>query len=585
MFKNLCLLTLSLAQLGPSAVLRVEVSKRSDVLGGKSFGSAGPYERMVGKVFFAVDPNLPANKIITDIDKAPRNAKGLVEFSSDLYVIKPRDPSRGNGNVFYEVSNRGRKGTLTMFNHGSSSFDPRSEADFGDNFLMEHGYTIVWLGWQFDVARDEGLMRLYAPVAHDGDRPITGLVRAEIIPDKKEYTHSLADRTHIPYQPMNPDDPNLVLTIRERNDAPRRPLPRGAWKIVEGTHISMAEGFEPGKIYELVYTSKDPSLVGLGPAATRDFMSFLKFGAGDTATPLSDQKQYIKRAYGYGASQSGRFLRTFLYYGFNADEKGRPVFDGVMAHIAGAGRGSFDIRFGQPSRDGHPFMNLFYPTDIFPFTDKPETDPETGMTGGILDKAEQAHVTPKIFYTDSAYEYWGRSAALIHSTIDGKQDLTLPVTTRIYFFAGGQHGPAAYPPVRTTTKNLPNPNPYTWSMRALLLAMDRWVTSNVEPPASQYPKISNGTLVTLSALEFPKIPGQIVPGRPQHAYRVDYGPEFRTRGIITIEPPKVGHAFATMLPQVNADGNETSGVRMPDIQAPLGTFTGWNLPRRRARLA
>ena len=578
MLKKIFALALCLAPAMPARLLRIELSERSDVLGGKSFGSVGPYERLVGKAFFAVDPKLPANQIVCDIDKAPRNDSGLVEFSSDIYVLKPRDPKNGNGAALYEVSNRGNKGMLAMFNRATASHNPKAQAEFGDNFLLDRGYTLIWLGWQFDVPRTEGLMRLYTPVARDGDRPITGLVRSEILVDKKEFSRSFADRnTHIPYPMANPNDPTLTLTVRDRNDGPRRNVPRSEWKIVEGTHVAMAAGFEPGRIYEIVYTAKDPPLVGLGPAAIRDLISFLKYGNGASTTPLAEERQFIKRAYGMGTSQSGRFLRTFLYFGFNGDEKGRKVFDGVMAHVAGAGRGSFNIRFGQPSRDGHPFMNLFYPTDIFPFTDVEETDPDTGLTDGLLVKAEQAHVTPKIFYTDSAYEYWGRAASLIHTTPDGKKDAPIPATTRIYFFAGGQHGPAAFPPVRTVTKNLPNPNPYTWSMRALLVAMDKWVAQDIEPPPSQYPKIAENKLVPLSSLQFPKIPGVSVPTRPQRAYHVDYGPDFRTLGIISIEPPRVGKPFPTLVPQVDADGNETSGVRMPDIQAPLGTYAGWNL--------
>ena len=577
MLQKIFVLALCLAPAMPAGLLRIEVSERSDVLAGKSFGSVGPYERLVGKAYFAVDPKLPANQIVCDIDKAPRNDSGLVEFSSDIYVLKPRDSKNGNGAALYEVSNRGNKGMLAMYNRATASRDPKTAAEFGDNFLLDRGYTLIWLGWQFDVPRTEGLMRLYTPIARNGDRPITGLVRAEIIADKKEFSHSLADRNHIPYPVANPNDPTLTLTVRDRNDGQRRVVPRSDWKIVEGTHVSMPAGFEPGKIYEIVYTAKDPALVGLGPAAIRDLISFLKYGNGNSATLLADQQGFIKRAYSMGTSQSGRFLRTFLYYGFNADEKGRKVFDGVMAHVAGAGRGSFNIRFGQPSRDGHPFLNLFYPTDIFPFTDVKETDPDTGIKDGLLMKAEQAHVTPKIFYTDSAYEYWGRSASLIHTTADGKKDAPIPSSTRIYFFAGGQHGPAAFPPVRTVTKNLPNPNPYTWSMRALLVAMDQWVANNVEPPPSQYPKIADNKLVPLSGLQFPKIAGVSVPTRPQMAYHVDYGPDFRTLGIISIEPPKVGRPFPTLVPQVDADGNETSGVRMPDIQAPLGTYAGWNL--------
>jgi hypothetical protein len=414
MLKNLFLLALCLAPATSAGLLRIELSERSDVLAGKPFGSVGPYERLVGKAYFAVDPRLPANQIVCDIDKAPRNDSGLVEFSSDIYVLKPRDPKNGNGAALYEVSNRGNKGMLAMYNRATASHDPKAAADFGDNFLLERGYTLIWLGWQFDVPRTEGLMRLYTPVARSGDRPITGLVRAEIIADKREFSHSLADRNHIPYPVANPNDPTLTLTVRDRNDGMRRIVPRSEWKIVEGTHVSMPAGFEPGKIYEFVYSAKDPALVGLGPAAIRDLISFLKYGNDNNVTTLADQSRFIKRAYSMGTSQSGRFLRTFLYYGFNADEKGRKVFDGVMAHVAGAGRGSFNIRFGQPSRDGHPFMNLFYPTDIFPFTDVEETDPDTGIKDGLLMKAEQAHVTPKIFYTDSAYEYWGRSASAQH---------------------------------------------------------------------------------------------------------------------------------------------------------------------------
>jgi hypothetical protein len=222
-------------------------------------------------------------------------------------------------------------------------------------------------------------------------------------------------------------------------------------------------------------------------------------------------------------------------------------------------------------------MNLFYPTDIFPFTDLDETDPEAGLTDGLLARAMKEGVTPKVFYTNSSYEYWGRSASLIHTTIDGQKDAPLPDTTRIYFFAGGQHGPASFPPAKNHAQNLSNPNDYRWAMRALLVAMDRWVRDGAEPPASQYPRIAQDTLVPLGAVQFPKIPGVAVPTRIQKAYRVDYGPEFRSSGIISVEPPKVGKAFPVLLPQVNADGNETSGVRMPDIQVPLATYTGWNL--------
>ena len=405
MLRRFCILSICIPALLPAALLRIEVSERADVSDGKVFAAAGPYERIVGKAYFAVDPNLPANKIITDIAKAPRDQDGLVEFSADFECLKPRDPHYGNHAVLFEVSNRGGKAILGMF---------------GDDFLMEQGYTLVWLGWEFDVPPGPSALRLYAPVAQG----ITGLVRSEITPDHKETRWSLGDRSALAYPVLHPDDPALTLTVREHGDSPRRALPRDAWHIEGGTHIVMPAGFEPGKIYELVYTSKDPPIVGLGPAAVRDLISFLKYGI-EADTILGDHHDFIKRAYGFGVSQSGRFLRTFVYYGFNSDEQGRRVFDGLMVHVAGAGRGSFNHRFAQPSRDGHPFLNTFYPTDIFPFTDLAETDAETGITDGLLTHATPPAAVPKIFYTNSSYEYYGRSASLIHTTLDGAKDAPL----------------------------------------------------------------------------------------------------------------------------------------------------------------
>jgi hypothetical protein len=557
MLKRAWILSLCIPALLPAALLRIEVSERSDVLEGKAFASAGPYERIVGKAYFAVDPNLPANKIIADIAKAPRNGEGLVEFSADFDCLKPRDPKHGNHAVLFEVSNRGGKSMLDIFR--------------GD-MLLEQGYTLVWLGWEFDVPPGPNALRLYAPVAQG----ITGLVRSEITLDHKATRQSLGDRSQLAYPVLNPDDPALTLTVREHADSPRRAVARDAWHIEGGTHIAMPAGFEPGKIYELVYTSKDPPIMGLGPAAVRDLISFFKYGI-EADTILGDHHDFIKRAYGFGISQSGRFLRTFVYYGFNQDEQGRRVFDGLMAHVAGAGRGSFNHRFAQASRDGHAFLNTFYPTDIFPFTDLPETDTETGVTDGLLTHATPPAAVPKIFYTNTSYEYYGRSVSLIHTTLDGAKDAPLAPNTRIYFLAGCQHGPSPFPPERGEAQNLANPNNYSWTLRALLVALDGWVAEGLEPPPSRYPKIADGSLTPLGAVAFPKLPGVQFPTRIQQAWHADYGEEFRSAGIVTIEPPKVGSAFPMRLPQVDADGNDTAGIRMPATAVPLATYTGWNL--------
>jgi hypothetical protein len=565
-----------------AAVTEIHIVEQSEVAVGNP-GSAGPYERVIAKVHFAVDPKLPANRIVTDIDYAPHDSHGLVGFDADIYILKPRDAAKGNGTALLEINNRGRKGLLTMFDLAHGSLDPRSAAEFGDGFLLKQGYTLVWVGWQFDVPHDPALMRLFTPIAKNGDRSITGLVRSDFVLDRMEHSHSLADRNHIAYPVLNPDDPSIQLTVRDRPRAERHTIPRAEWRFAHDddgrpvpdlTSVYMASGFQPGKIYEVVYTAKDPSVVGLGPTAVRDFVSFLKYG--NPALPLGDESRFLKRVIGFGTSQSGRFLRTFLYYGFNADEKGRMVFDGVWAHVAGAGRGSFNHRFAQPSRDAHLFMNIFYPTDIFPFTDLDETDPDTHLTDGILDRATGEKAVPKIFYTNGSYEYWGRAAALIHSTLDGKEDAPLAPKTRIYFLAGTQHGPGAQP-VKHDTQNLANPTDYRWAMRALLVDMNAWLTDDTPPPASRYPRIAKDQLVTINAVHFPKIPGVEFPAHLHHAYRVDYGPHFRDAGIVSIEPPKVGRAFPALVPQVDADGNDQGGVSLPEVAVPLATLTGWNL--------
>ena len=533
------------------AITHIYVTERTDFTN----GAAGPYERIAGTVHFEVDPKLPANRIITDIDKAPRNQSDKVEWSADLVMIRPRDAQRGNGTLLFEVSNRGGMGLLTMF-----------QSD-GGNLLLDQGYTLLWIGWQQDVPKG---LRMNAPAAAG----IRGLVRADIIVDNRTTVAGLGDRNHIPYAVV--DAAKASMTMRETPLGPRKTVARDQWIFTpDGKSVQLDAGFQPGRIYEVIYQSENPTIVGLGPAGIRDVISFMKYGGGPSLA-FADMKNSMKRAIGFGTSQSGRFLRTFLYYGFNADEQNRKVFDGVWAHVAGAGRGSFDHRFAQPSRDGHPMMNLFYPTDIFPFTDLPEKDPDTGLNEGLLDKARAANVTPKIVYTNGSYEYWGRAAGLIHTLPDGKTDAPLAPDTRIYYLAGTQHGPGAQPR-RNGTQNLANPMDYRWTMRALLVDMNGWLKDQVEPPASLYPQAGKDQLVTPGALHFPKIPGIETPKHVLAAYHADYGPDFKAQGIVTIDPPKLGKPFPVLLPQTNSDGNEIAGAHSPELEVPLGTYTGWNL--------
>src|SRR5947207_8893387 len=564
-------------------VVRIDVASRSDLAGGMTFGPAGPYEKLSGKIYFAVDPALPANRIVADIDKAPRNAAGRVEFSADFFLLKPTRIDRGNGAVLYEVSNRGGKGMLGFFNHASGSLDPSTAAEMGDGFLMRQGFTLLWVGWQFDPPKRAGLVRVYPPTATDNGRPIRGLVRSDFVVTEKEIDHSLADRDHIAYAVADPDSPENVMTVRDSVDGPRRIVPRDRWgfardqdgrKTPDATRVYMAGKFEPGKIYEVVYTAENPPVVGLGPAAIRDVISMLKYRSADAWSMPAGS---IGRALAFGVSQSGRFLRTYLYYGFNRDEQNSKVFDGVIVHLAGAGRGSFNHRFAQPSRDGHPYLNFFYPTDIFPFTDVAQRDPETGVTDGLLTHAGPPELLPKIFYTNSEYEYWGRAASLIHTSVEGTSDAPLMDNVRIYLLAAGQHGPGAFPPTQTIGQQRNNPLDYRWAMKALLLAMDRWTANGTAPPPSRYPRLADGTLVPPDRLRFPKVPGVTTSTAVHRAYRADYGPAFATEGVVTVEPPRIGTAFPILVPQVDADGNGLAGVKMPELAVPLATYTGWNL--------
>jgi hypothetical protein len=563
-------------------VVRIDVLSRADVAAGKSFAGTGPYEKLAGRIYFEVDPSNDANKIITDIDKAPRNARGRVEFSADFFLMKPKDIARGNGTLLYEVSNRGGKGMLGFYNHARGSLNPATDEEMGDGFLMRQGFTLLWVGWQFDPPMREGLVRVYPPMATENGKPIVGIVRSEVIVAKVAFDASLADRDHIAYAVADPDDPANTLSVRDTIEGPRRFIPKSEWKFArllngapapDRTRVYLAGGFQPSKIYEVVYKSQNPPVAGAGPAAIRDAIAHLKYGSADV---LSMPAGSIQRAIAFGVSQSGRFLRTYLYYGFNEDERRRKVFDGVMAHVAGAGRGSFNLRFAQPSRDGHPFLNKFYPSDIFPFTDTIQTDPQTGEKDGLLRRVKP-EVMPKIFYTNSSYEYYGRAASLIHTALDGQTDAALVDNTRIYMFAGGQHGPAAFPPRRTIGQQLNNPNDYRWSMRALLLSMHRWIRDEAAPPPSRYPRIDAKTLVPLESFGFPTLPGVAKPMELHKAYRVFYGLDFASKGIISVDPPEANGSYPILVPQVDSDGNELAGVKMPEVAVPLATYTGWNL--------
>jgi len=562
-------------------VVRVEVTSRSDVLNGQAFGRAGAYERIVGRVYFSVPVANPHNRRIVDLDKAVNLKDGEVEFSSDFIAVRPKDPSKGNGSLLLEVPNRGRARIIGLVDGGSWDLSK----DAGDAWLLRNGYTIVSVGWQWDAA-GENALRFYAPIAKENGNTITGLLRGDLVPwkvmDEIPLGHLITgDIGGTEYPVAAPDDPRNVLTVRASRNAARSVIRRSEWQFahsVDGKltasdrHIHLNGGFQPGKIYEYVYVVADPVIAGLGFAAVRDFASYAKHGS-DAIAPAA-------RVYGEGISQNGRFLRDFLYQGFNADEEGRIALDGVLAHVAGAGRGSFNYRFAQPSRDAQPTSSVFFPTDVFPFTDQPETDPVTKEKGALLERAAAEKVLPKIFFSNTSYEYWGRAAALIHVTADGKQDAAISPEVRIYHFTGLQHFSGSFPPTKGKgdlfgqQPQSPLPIKYFW--RAMITHMDAWVRSNTAPPESNYPKIADGTLVPLGDYAFPPILGVNKPREANDAWRLDFGPNWRD-GILTLQPPKVSESFPVLVPQVDADGNERDGVRLPEITVPLATYASWNL--------
>ncbi len=572
-----------------AAVSHVEIEHHSDVLGGKPFGVVGAYEQYVGTIYFEVDPDKESNQVVVDIEYAPTNAAGRVEHAANFMLIKPKDMSRANGTVLFGTSNRGSRRMLTFFNHGHAEGEtwdaqlPSLEEHYGDGFLMEKGFTLLWVGWQWDVPANRVTgSRSYVPQTIDNGNPIEGLVRSDFHVRQRMLDRTLADRGHVAYPVSDPEAPENVLTVRDTREGQRRVIPRDQWefarienevKVPDPTRIFLEGGFEPFKIYEVIYKAKNPQVIGLGLAGVRDTISWFKYGE---PTEFNIPAGSIERAIGFGLSQPGRTLRLFVHDGFNADEQRRKVFDGIIAHIAGPSHGSFNIRFGQASRDAHPFINFYYPTDIFPFTDVAQTDPITGRTAGMFSDVPDEFL-PKVYNSYSSYEYWGRAASLLHTTVDGKRDAPMMEDGRVYHFAGAQHLPDPFPPPVENGQQPNNPNDFSWMMRALLVAMNRWVTDGTPAPPSQFLSVERDEMVTAADVDWPPVPGISFPTTPHVAYRVDYGPQFESDGIITKEPPDVGEPFPILVPQVDADGNEIGALRMPELIAPLATYTGWNL--------
>ncbi|BBK40836.1 hypothetical protein STVA_08560 [Allostella vacuolata] len=578
---------------------RIAIHSRTPFAGGAEFGQAGAYEKLTGRAHYAVDPAAAAQAGIVDLDKAPRNADGLVEFAADVMILKPVDMARGNRRLFFGYGNRGNKRELQFFNDAPPSNDPATLAHAGNGFLFRRGYTVVWGAWEGDLLPGNGRLILDVPVATENGAPITGPVRIELIVDKPGTSFlPLSGRASTrSYPAVSLDTAKATLTKRRYQGDARIAIPSDQWAFarVEGgsgldnqgaeqaiipseTHVHLPAGFQPGWIYELVYTARDPRVHGLGHVAVRDLVSFLKHEPGE-ANPLAGG---IDKAYSWGRSQTGRCIRDFLYQGFNADARGRQVFEGVLPHVSGGGLMWMNHRFSLVvSPAGQQYEDHATMADRFPFSYAKSVDPHSGREDAILKRPE---TDPLVLHTQSAIEYWQRRGSLVHTDAHGN-DLAQPDNVRVYLWSSSQHfaDPNIQRPARGICRNYLNIVQTSMLFRAMLDALDRWASDGTPPPASRIPLRADGTLVTAEEWRrrFPAIPGVALPTAANACPLLDFGPR-AADGIIDQEPPTVlaAEGYPTLVPAVDADGNDMAGVRAPMVGAPLGTYTGWNIRDR-----
>jgi hypothetical protein len=601
----------------------IEITNSEPAFGGQSFGDAGSYEHLTGRVTGELDPADPANSGIQDINLAPRNERGMVEYVTNIELLKPADMAKGNRILFFEVNNRGNKLAPAAFNAGVAGgvADRNALSSSGDGWLMRAGYTMVWFGWEMDVR--PGMNRVGMPpiVAHNHDgSPIKGIVRSEIITSVPATSVPISLSQQIQNYPVDSYDSyptasvdNSVpfadgflptLTVRAREQDRREPIPNSAWSFgtcdqdgaptPDEKHLCYRDGFKPGRLYELIYRAKDPTVGGLGFAAARDLGAFLRNSEKDDAGVVNPVYRPDNLAIIEGSSQSGRMVRSLLALGFNRDETGGRVFDGAFPHIGG-GLIPLNIRFGQPVRAWGEQTDHLYPAYDFPFTYARQTDPLTQRTGGLFDRCRATDTCPRLFHVATALEMWEGRQSLGLTDPLGRADIDDPSNVRTYIMASTQHSPAS-PPLAAhapfgNCQQQPNPNPQIWTMRALLTAFTAWVREGVKPPPSAKPSIADGTLVPPDRVRFPEIPANfygevdrpaVSPLRIYDTLHVlDFGPLYRAEdssGVIVREPPKVGSgSYGILEMQVDADGNDLAGIRSVFLQAPIGTYTGWNL--------
>src|SRR5471032_3032947 len=616
--------TAALVALAPAAsqarIVRLEITQTAPAFGGRGFGEIGGYERVIGKAFGKVDPKSPSNSMIQDLAFAPKNARGMVEYSTDIDILRPADRAKSNGVLFFNILNRGNKGGLALFNADvpggpANTGNINAVTEAGDGFMQQQGYTVVWFGWQPDVVSGNNRMTMQVSVARNPDgSAITGTVRNELTVLRPTTTLPLQSgwftAGSTPYPTVSTDNKTALadgfvpaLSVRVRENEPRTIIPNTEWSFgsceadkapaVNDTQICYPAGFKPGRLYELTYRARDPLTLGLGFAAARDLGAFLKTSEKDDSGTSNPAYVANAKAIVMGSSQSGRFIRSLIHLGFNRDEQGRIVFEGALPHIGG-GLIPLNVRFGQPGRATTNTTDHLFPGAEFPFAYASVTDPLSGRTQGILDRCTPTGTCPKIVHAATALEMWELRQSLGFTDPLGTSDLTEPANVRSYIMASTQHSPAVLPlPVKEPfgfCQQQPNPNPHAWTMRALLSHLTAWVKDGAEPPPSSRPTLAAGNLVAPDQVRFPRIPATNYGGvmRPVVKFTADndplhvqdYGRDYNaadTSGIISGDPPKLSAArYGTLVAQVDADGNDLGGIRNVFVEVPIGTYTGWN---------
>ncbi len=547
-------------------VISFDILERVQAFAGRSFGDAGPYERITARATIALDPADDRNAVITDLALAPRNTEGRVEAVADVVILRPADPTRGNGTLLLEVPNRGRKLAPQLFDDSPQPGANRAEAaeDAGIGFLYRQGFTMVWVGWQADIPSRVGQLALSAPII----KGVTGPAREEVIFDN---TTSPARATLI--WPAA-DPANLAVTVRAAWADTRERPPGLSARLVDATTVEIMrpDGFDAGALYEVTYTARDPAPLGIGYAAVRDVVSFLRRDTSEANPLLAGLHPSVTRAIGFGVSQSGRFVRDFLYLGFNEDTRGRVVFDGLMPHVAGTRRMATNVRFGQPGRNPRHPQDPAWQADLFPFTYATLTDPISGRTDGLLRRCSLSDTCPKIMQADSEHEWWASHASLLVTDLDGNH-LDLPTNVRAYMIAGTPHFAEPTDTMRTTVPAMAlpqNPMHAGAPMRALLTDLDSWIRDGVTPPASRVPMRAHGTLVTPAGAVRADIPG--LPYTAKHTLSA-----FSDQSVL---PPKEIGRYPVFVPKADDDGMAIAGVHQLALAVPRATYTGWN-PRAR----